>query len=94
MKKYIIKRIMISACSLIFMMVILFLLLTLMPGSPFNDQKLDASQKAVLAAKYGLDKPVLTRLWIYMQNVFKGDFGVSYVLARDIPVSELLTMLR
>ena len=91
MKKYILKRIMISACSLIVMMVILFLLLTLMPGSPFNDAKLDAAQKAVIAAKYGLDKPVLVRLWLYMKNVIKGDFGVSYVLSRDYPVSELLT---
>ena len=30
-----------------------------MPGSPFNDEKLSEEQKALLYAKYGLDKPVV-----------------------------------
>ena len=31
----------------------------LMPGSPFNDEKLNADQKAALYAKYGLDQPIM-----------------------------------
>ena len=37
-------------------LLILFLLLQLMPGSPFNDEKLSAEQISQLYAKYGLDE--------------------------------------
>ncbi len=90
MTKYILKRLAISVATLFLMMIILFLLLELMPGSPFNDQKLDEVQKAVLMAKYGLDRPVWERLIRYIANVCRGDFGVSYMMAKDVPVSELL----
>lgn len=90
MKKYIIRRLIISFFTLLLMLIILFLLLELLPGSPFNDGKLSAAQRAVLKAKYGLDAPVWERLIKYIGNVFKGDFGLSYNLAKDIPVSELL----
>ena len=91
MSKYIIKRISISAITLLIMMVVLFLLLQLMPGSPFNDVKLSEEQQAVLRAKYGLDKPVAEQLIVYIKNVLHGDFGVSYSLAKDVPVSQILS---
>ena len=40
MKKYIGKRILISLFTLLIIILVLFLLLQLMPGSPFNDEKL------------------------------------------------------
>ena len=46
MRKYILKRLLISAATLFVMLVILFLLLELMPGSPFNDVKLSPEQRA------------------------------------------------
>ncbi len=91
MSKYIIRRIAISAITLIIMMVILFLLLQLMPGSPFNDVKLSEAQREILKMKYGLDKPVGEQMIIYIKNVLHGDFGLSYALAKDVPVSQLLT---
>ena len=91
MSKYILKRIFISAITLLIMMVVLFLLLQLMPGSPFNDAKLSEEQQAVLRAKYGLDKPVAEQLIVYIKNVLHGDFGVSYSLAKDVPVSQILS---
>lgn len=90
MRKYVIKRLAISAVTMLFMMVVLFLILQLMPGSPFNDERLDEAQRAVLAAKYGLDKPVGERLVIYIGNLLHGDFGVSYNMAKDVPVTDLL----
>ena len=65
-------------------------MLNLMPSSPFNSDKLSEEQKAQLLNKYGLDKPVLERFFIYIGNLFKGDFGVSYNLAANVPISELL----
>ncbi len=91
MKKYLLRRVILSAMTMILMMIILFLLLNFMPGSPFNDAKLDPDQIAVLNRKYGLDKPVFERLLIYIKNVLQGDFGVSYVMSKNMPVSELIS---
>lgn len=67
MKKYIMKRIIISAITLLVILFVLFLMLELMPGSPFNDEKLTEVQRAALNAKYGLDKPVYIR-FLTMSN--------------------------
>lgn len=37
---------------------------------------------------YGLDKPMLTQLWIYLSNIAQGDLGMSYFF--DQPVSKLI----
>ena len=44
MKKYLLKRIAISIATLSAILLILFLMLEFMPGSPFNDEKLTADQ--------------------------------------------------
>ncbi len=90
MKKYIIKRIIISVITLLFILFILFLMLELMPGSPFNDEKLTNTQKAVLNAKYGLDKPVTVRFFHYIKAMLSGDFGVSYSISKNTPITTLL----
>lgn len=61
-----------------------------MPGSPFNDEKLTADQKAALFAKYGLDKPIVIQFFSYVGNMFRGDFGVSYKIAKNTPISVLI----
>ena len=54
MGRYIAKRLIISVSTLLVILLVLFLLLQFMPGSPFNDQKLSPDQIAVLKEKYGL----------------------------------------
>jgi oligopeptide transport system permease protein len=61
-----------------------------MPGSPFNDEKLTADQKVALYAKYGLDQPVLVQFFNYVKNMFTGDFGVSYNISKNTPISQLI----
>ena len=61
MKKYILKRVLISVFTLLAITLVLFILLQLMPGSPFNDEKLFDDQRAVLYEKYGLDKPIIVQ---------------------------------
>ena len=90
MKKYLLKRILISIVTLFCILLILFIMLNLLPGSPFNSEKLSDEQKAVVMAKYGLDKPVIERFLIYLKNMLKGDFGVSYNIATNVPISDLL----
>ncbi len=62
----------------------------MMPGTPFNDEKLTETQKAAIYAAYGLDKPVLEQFWIYICNMLKGDFGISYAIQRNMSVSALV----
>lgn len=90
MKKYIGKRILISLATLLIIILVLFLLLQFMPGSPFNDEKLTPEQIAVMSEKYGLDQPVLVQFGRYVKNLCRGDFGVSYVISKDTPISVLL----
>lgn len=90
MKKYLLKRIAISIATLLAILLILFLMLELMPGSPFNDEKLTADQILLLNQKYGLDKPVFVRFINYIKNMITGDFGVSYTISKNTPISVLL----
>ena len=91
MKKYILKKLALSVVTLLLIIFILFLLMELMPGSPFNNPKLTPEQKEALIRSYGLDKPVLQRFFLYLGNMLKGDFGISYSLSINTPV---LTLIR
>ncbi|MDO4499960.1 MAG: ABC transporter permease [Erysipelotrichaceae bacterium] len=90
MKKYLTKRALVSVATLFVILLVLFILMDLMPGSPFNDEKLTADQLAVLYSKYGLDKPIIVRFFIYVKNMLTGDFGISYTINKNFAVSEML----
>lgn len=90
MTKYILKRLAISIATLLVILFVLFVMLELMPGSPFNDEKLTEAQRVLLNAKYGLDQPFLTRFFLYIKNMLTGDFGVSYVINKNFAVSSML----
>lgn len=90
MKKYVTKRLLISIMTLLVILFVLFLMLSLMPGSPFNDEKLTEAQKVMLYAKYGLDQPFFIRFFKYVINMGKGDLGVSYVINKNRAVSEMI----
>ena len=90
MRKYIIKRVLISLATLFVILLVLFILMDLMPGTPFNDEKLTEAQKAILFAKYGLDKPLVIRFFLYAKNMLKGDLGVSYAINKNFAVSEMV----
>lgn len=90
MAKYITKRVLVSILTLLAILFVLFLMLSLMPGSPFNDEKLNATQKALLYAKYGLDQPFFIRFAKYVAAMVKGDLGFSYVINKNKAVSEMV----
>lgn len=64
--------------SLFIIITITFFLMKLMPGSPFNDEKLSDEQRTILNEKYGLNDPLPVQYANYMKNVVKGDFGNSF----------------
>lgn len=91
MIKYIGKRIVISVITLFIILAVLFLMVKCLPGTPFNDEKLSEGQRAIIMAKYGLDKPVSVQFFTYIKNMVTGDFGISYALYKDLPVSILVS---
>ena len=90
MKKYILKRILTSLFTLLAILLVLFILMKLMPGSPFNDEKLTDDMRAALYAKYGLDQPVIVQFFKYVTGMLRGDLGVSYNISKNTPISQLI----
>lgn len=88
--KYIGKRLVISALTLFVILVVLFLMVRFLPGSPINNDKLSDSARAAIEAKYGLDQPMLVQFVKYIKSMLTGDFGVSFNLYKDMPVSSLV----
>ncbi|MBQ8075016.1 MAG: ABC transporter permease [Oscillospiraceae bacterium] len=78
MLKYILKRIGIGALTLLALVVITFFLVHLMPGNPFDIANLTPSNQEEMMRFYGLDKPVGEQLFLYIRNLLKGDFGISF----------------
>lgn len=90
MGRYLRRRIIISITILFVILLILFLLMQFMPGSPFNDAKLSEEQVASLKESYGLDKPVIVQFFRYIGKMLKGDLGVSYSIAPNTSITTLL----
>ena len=90
MFKYVLKRVLISVVTVLIILAVLFTMLHSMPGSPFNDEKITAVQRANLEAKYGLDKPLPVQFVNYLKAMLSGNFGVSYVIQKNMPIASLL----
>lgn len=89
MTKYVLKRLCYMFVSLFIVITITFFLMKLMPGSPFNDTKLNAQQKEILNEKYGLNDPVALQYVNYLKNIVTGDFGNSFQY-HNMPVWDLV----
>lgn len=91
MGKYIITRILQSFLVLILVATITFLLMNMVPGSPFLSEKPPSPEvMEQLNKKYGLDKPLSVQLKKYLLNTLKLDFGVSLKMQKNRPVIEIL----
>lgn len=91
MFKYITRRMFWSIVTLFTILILLFLLLQFLPGTPFNDEKLSEASKALLNAKYGLDQPFFSRFGIYMKNILtEFDFGISLSIQRNWMVKNIV----
>lgn len=78
MIKYILKRLGLGLLTLFILIVITFTLTKVMPGSPLQSKNISGDVLAKMEAQYGLDKPVVTQLFIYIKNMLQGDLGTSY----------------
>jgi peptide/nickel transport system permease protein len=82
MRRYISRRLLQNLLTLFLFLTLVYLLLDAQPGDFGNiyasDPRLTPAQRQQLRANLGLDKPVLVRYGIWLGNVVRGDFGISY----------------
>lgn len=89
MFKYILKRLFYAFLTVLVLVSLTFFMMQLLPGDPFVGEKvMPAATIKALNAKYGLDKPMIVQLFMYISNVFKGDLGMSMYYKR--PVTDII----
>jgi peptide/nickel transport system permease protein len=85
---YILRRILIAVPSLLGISVVLFTVLALAPGDPFEElatnPNVPAEVRMALRAKFGLDDPVWQRYAHWIVSMLKGDWGFSFVSRIDV----------
>ncbi len=78
MLKFIVKRVLVGLMTLFIIVSVTFFLLQIMPGTPFNDDKLSEYQISIMKEAYGLGEPVVVQYKNYILKMFQGDFGTSF----------------
>jgi oligopeptide transport system permease protein len=88
--KYVGKRLFYAILTILTLTVLTFFMMRMLPGDPFIGNKaIPEVTMEALNRKYGLDKPVLEQLIIYISNAFRGDLGVSIKYNR--PVTDIIS---
>lgn len=89
---YIVKRLVSAVPVLLGITIIVFLIMSLIPGDPATailGSYATPENVEKLNRDLGLDKPVITRYFIWITNMLTGDFGRSYSLNRPV-IDEVL----
>lgn len=85
MLKYVVKRVIYALLTIFVLMLLTFLMMHNLPGDPFSTGKgFDPATLAALEKFYGLDKPILEQLFIFVVNAFQGDLGTSIIYNRPV----------
>ncbi len=92
---YILCRLLSLAFVLFLVSIIVFVLMNLVPGGPFTlaDRGYSGAALENLERKYGLDKPVHVRYVNYVTSALQLDFGNSFSVAGNPPVTELIARI-
>ncbi len=87
-RQYVIRRLLIAIPSLLGISLVLFTILALAPGDPFEELATNPAVppevRAALRAKFGLDDPVWTRYVHWLFAMLQGDWGFSFVSRVDV----------
>jgi len=91
MRAFIIRRLGQSALLLLFISLLIFGILQLVPGGPldelaFGNPHMTAEQFHNLEKLLGLDRPAYERYFVWLFNVLHGDFGSSWAVYYGRPV--------
>jgi peptide/nickel transport system permease protein len=87
-RQYVIRKLLIMIPSLLGISIVLFGLLAMAPGDPFEElatnPAIPPEVRANLRAKFGLDDPVWMRYWHWLVAMLQGDWGFSFVSRMDV----------
>ena len=84
---YIVKRLLYAVPVLLGLTVIVFFIMTLIPGDPATailGSYATPENVERLNRQLGLDKPLVQQYFIWLMNILEGDFGRSYSLNRPV----------
>jgi len=103
MLMYTLKRLLQGLVTVWFIATVTFMAMHAVPGDPLsNDKAVSAEIRKNLEIKYGLDKPIFQQYLVYMGNMLKGDFGISFsqqnrsvndIIREHFPISATLGIL-
>ncbi len=103
MGAYIARRLLSGVITIWFIATATFFGMHAVPGDPLlNDKAVTPEIRANLERAYGLDKPVPQQYLIFLKNMLRGDFGISFtqqnrrvndIIAEHFPVSATLGVL-
>lgn len=91
MVRYVIKRILQMIPAVLVISFVVFMIINLIPGDPATNlagANASEAQLQALTVKFGLDKPLLHRYFIWLGNFLKGDLGNAII--SDQPVLEMI----
>jgi ABC-type dipeptide/oligopeptide/nickel transport system permease component len=100
---YTLKRLLQGVVTVWFIATATFAAMHAVPGDPLSNEKATSAQiRKNLEEKYGLDQPWHRQYLIYMGNMVRGDFGISFtqqnrsvndIIREHFPVSATLGIL-
>ena len=103
MFRYTVKRLIQGVITVWFIATATFIAMHSVPGDPLSGERLANEEiRANLEARYGLDRPLFEQYLIYMGNMARGDFGISFtqqnrrvndIIREHFPISATLGIL-
>ncbi len=90
-RSYIVRRFLQMVFTLWVILTIIFFMFRLIPADPATlliDSSLTTEAQQRLMELWGLDQPLSTQYFLYIKNVLRGDFGISFFYR--VPVMEVL----
>src|SRR6266545_1077805 len=88
MSKYCVRRLLISIPALLGISLVLFTVLALAPGDPFEElatnPNVPPEVRANLRAQFGLDDPIPVRYARWVTSMLRGNWGFSFVSRVDV----------
>ncbi|OUM95498.1 MAG: peptide ABC transporter permease [Firmicutes bacterium ZCTH02-B6] len=92
---YLWRRVVYGLITLFVIMTLNFVIFRIMPGDPVSliiSPQFTPEMKQLLIERYGLDKPLLSQYFLYLQSMLTFDFGRSFVTRQPV-LGELLSRL-
>lgn len=87
MRKFLLGRLASAIPTLIIVTIAVFVMVRLIPGDPAKLMLGDLArpdQVEALRHRMGLDQPVITQYFLWLGNIFRGDFGNSITSAQQV----------